>query len=58
MDDTYYGIPHTHEIKQPENNELYHPDCDPRLLWETCAACKTLMQDWQVQIQGMQASGV
>lgn len=48
---------HNHEIKQPENGELYHPDSDPRKLFDSCPACQELMINWQWQIQNMMNIG-
>jgi len=48
---------HNHEIKQPENGELYHPESDPRKLFDSCPACQELMINWQWQIQNMMVNG-
>jgi hypothetical protein len=49
---------HNHEIKEPENGELYHPDSDPRSLEDSCPACKELMINWRQQISRMIREGV
>lgn len=58
MQSNYYGIEHNHPIIEPTDGSLYHPECDPRLLWETCPACKALIQDWQAKNDQMMRDGV
>ena len=53
MEEEYHGISHTHVVKQSENQELFHPDSDPRLLHESCPACAALMKDWWTFIRRM-----
>lgn len=50
-------VEHNHELKQPENGELFHPDSDPRVLQDMCPACKEIMQQWAYKIQELMDSG-
>lgn len=58
MDKDYCGIDHNHPILEPEDNSLYHPQCDPRELESTCPACKALMNDWRAQTAEMIRMGI
>jgi hypothetical protein len=58
MQSNYYGIEHNHSIIEPTDGQLFHPECDPRLLQESCPACAALMADWDRKNQQMIADGV
>lgn len=51
-------LQHNHEILEPENNELFHPESDPRVLQATCPACKAKMVDWALMTDRMIREGV
>jgi hypothetical protein len=51
---------HNHAWFEAEEhtNLLFHPDCDPRILQDTCPACKEFMQNWHNFNQRLMREGV
>ncbi len=48
--DLTYGQTHNHPWIEPEDNSLFHPKCDPRILQVSCEGCKKIMENWNLGI--------
>jgi len=49
---------HNHPWVEPTDGQLYHPDCDPRKLADTCPACREIMLAWGLKVDQMVREGV
>lgn len=49
---------HNHEWIESDNNLLFHPDSDPRILADSCPACAEMIRNWDLQVRRMMAEGV